>query len=161
MLEVIRWLDRGTFPREMVLSVPKSLSDLPDTSANNWMPMHGESLAVLKGNVNSYRAQLIAKLIGMNIDKTKLLSFAKVKDYEYSLDTQSVVNLCDKVLFTIKVAVVIHFHNLKVAEFDSLVGLFFNAKSADSVYSWVDCINHSEDIFKLDKVSKDGFMSNL
>lgn len=39
----------------------------------------------LKGQLNSYRAQKIAQLLGKTINKQRLLKYAKPKDYEYSL----------------------------------------------------------------------------
>lgn len=42
----------------------------------------------LKGQLNSYRAQKIAQLLGKNISKQKLLKYRKPKDYIYTLSNQ-------------------------------------------------------------------------
>ena len=42
----------------------------------------------LKGQLNSYRAQKIAQLLGKNISKQRLLKYRKPKDYIYTFSSQ-------------------------------------------------------------------------
>ena len=44
----------------------------------------------LKGQLNSYRAQKIAQILGKTISKQKLLKYAKPKGYVYSLSNQEI-----------------------------------------------------------------------
>lgn len=46
----------------------------------------------LKGQLNSYRAQKIAQFLGRTISKQKLLKYAKLKGYEYSLTNKDISN---------------------------------------------------------------------
>lgn len=45
----------------------------------------------LKGQLNSYRAQKIAQLLGKNISKQRLLKYRKPKDYTYTLSNQELI----------------------------------------------------------------------
>lgn len=51
---------------------------------------------LLKGQLNSYRAQKIALLLGKNISKQKLLKYSKPKDYEYSLTNKELYAWLEK-----------------------------------------------------------------
>lgn len=44
----------------------------------------------LKGQLNSYRAQKIARFLGKNISKQRLLKYAKPKGYIYSLTNKDI-----------------------------------------------------------------------
>ncbi|MBB3107958.1 hypothetical protein FHS24_002494 [Psychrobacter luti] len=45
---------------------------------------------IIKGQLNSYRAQKIAQFLGRTISKQKLLKYAKPKGYTYSLTNQDI-----------------------------------------------------------------------
>ena len=47
---------------------------------------------IIKGQLNSYRAQKIAQFLGRTISKQKLLKYAKPKGYMYSLTNQDITN---------------------------------------------------------------------
>ena len=49
-----------------------------------------EESIIIKGQLNSYRAQKIAKFLGRTISKQKLLKYAKPKGYTYSLSNQDI-----------------------------------------------------------------------
>lgn len=47
---------------------------------------------IIKGQLNSYRAQKIAQFLGRTISKQKLLKYAKPKGYTYSLTNQDITH---------------------------------------------------------------------
>lgn len=47
---------------------------------------------IIKGQLNSYRAQNIAQFLGRTISKQKLLKYAKPKGYIYSLTNQDITD---------------------------------------------------------------------
>ncbi len=47
-----------------------------------------ESSEKLKGEINSYRAERLAKLLGKNISKTQLVKFAKNVNHNYSMSSK-------------------------------------------------------------------------
>ena len=47
---------------------------------------------IIKGQLNSYRAQKIAQFLGRTISKQKLLKYAKPEGYMYSLTNQDITN---------------------------------------------------------------------
>ncbi len=47
---------------------------------------------IIKGQLNSYRAQKIAQFLGRTISKQKLLKYAKPEEYMYSLTNQDITN---------------------------------------------------------------------
>ena len=49
-----------------------------------------EESIIIKGQLNSYRAQKIAQFLGRTISKQKLLKYAKPKGYTYSLTNQDI-----------------------------------------------------------------------
>ena len=49
-----------------------------------------EESIIIKGQLNSYRAQKIAEFLGRTISKQKLLKYAKPKGYIYSLTNQDI-----------------------------------------------------------------------
>lgn len=51
-----------------------------------------EESIIIKGQLNSYRAQKIAEFLGRTISKQKLLKYAKPKGYMYSLTNQDITN---------------------------------------------------------------------
>ena len=51
-----------------------------------------EESIIIKGQLNSYRAQKIAQFLGRTISKQKLLKYAKPEGYMYSLTNQDITN---------------------------------------------------------------------
>ena len=51
-----------------------------------------EESIIIKGQLNSYRAQKIAEFLGRTISKQKLLKYAKPEGYMYSLTNQDITN---------------------------------------------------------------------
>jgi len=74
------------------------------------------SLFSLKGELNSYRAGKIARdLLGVNLDKSRLLKFAKSDDYVYGLSSKAVLKVAFENRLALKKLVIVEHHNLKVA----------------------------------------------
>lgn len=88
------------------------------------------SLSRLKGELNSYRAGKIAReLLGVNLDKSKLLRFAKPSDYVYQLSSKAVFEVASENRLALKKLVIVEHHNLKVTRFPYLQGLYYRQES--------------------------------
>lgn len=88
------------------------------------------SLFSLKGELNSYRAGKIAReLLGVNLDKSKLLGFAKPSDYVYQLSSKAVFEAAFENRLALKKLVIVEHHNLKIIRFPYLQGLYYGQES--------------------------------
>ena len=88
------------------------------------------SLFSLKGELNSYRAGKIAReLLGVNLDKSKLLGFAKPSDYVYQLSSKAVFDVAFENRLALKKLVIVEHHNLKIIRFPYLQGLYYRQES--------------------------------
>lgn len=87
------------------------------------------TLIEIKGELNSYRAGRIAReLLKVNLDKAKLLAFAKTKDHT-NLSSKAVFNIAFENRLAIKKLVIVEHHNLKITKFPHLQGLYWGQES--------------------------------
>lgn len=105
------------------------------------------SLSSLKGELNSYRAGKIAReLLGVNLDKSRLLKFAKSDDYVYGLSSKAVLKVAFENRLALKKLVIVEHHNLKVTQFPYLQGLYYRQESRFGAD--FDGLTADSDIFK-------------
>lgn len=147
VLDVITWIDKGKVPKSMKLKLSKLANNFSDVNDNNFMPLATVKMQDLKDNINSYRARQIGLLCGININKNKLLKFAKPKNHIYSLNNDQFLLKIDRNRVEIKQMIVIKYHNLKLKEFPELEGLFANEHHISEGYLTVDSIMHETPIF--------------
>ena len=105
------------------------------------------SLFSLKGELNSYRAGKIARdLLGVNLDKTKLLGFAKPSDYAYRLSSKAVFEVASENRLALKKLVIVEHNNMKIIRFPYLQGLYYRQESRCGAD--FDGLTADSDVFK-------------
>lgn len=157
-----------SFKSQSVVNVLKSIDTGADLSMlrilpSYYEPLEGEiedefaeseihssldnSLSSLKDELNSYRAGKIARdLLGVNLDKSKLLGFAKSSDYAYRLSSKAVFEIAFGNRLALKKLVIVEHHNLKVTRFPYLQGLYYRQESRFGAD--FDGLTADSDIFK-------------
>ena len=93
------------------------------------------------------------EILGINLDKTKLLGFVKPKDYSYQLKAREFREVIKANNVALKKLVIVEHHNLKVTRYPYLQGVYYGRESRLGVDFWY--VDEQTNIFM------EGFCHNL
>ena len=158
VLNVLSKVDKGEDLRYLVIFPsfyePKMDEEYDESAECEVHESLVNTLEVLKGELNSYRAGMICReILGINLDKTKLLGFVKPKDYSYQLKAREFREVIKANNVALKKLVIVEHHNLKVTRYPYLQGVYYGRERRLGVDFWY--VDEQTNIFM------EGFCHNL